>query len=340
MSMVKALLAGCSNRCVEPGYILKKIGLPEELIQDKHARFPTEKLSELITCIAYTLNDEALGFLERPMAPGCLHMSIYTIINSRTLGDALTRWIQFFEYIHHDNESTIAIHGDEAHVTVRFKDNGRVDHSGLITWVCFVLLRLSSWLIDKPILIDRIFFQFEEPDELDCLQEMFPTRHYFSQSENTVVFNKRFLSMPLEQTANDIKDFVKILPYLLTVQRVDESLTGQIRRMLQSSNDFDALPLKVVAEKLHKSINTIQRHLKSEGSSFKEIKESVRRDLAVFHLRRKDIPVTQIAYKLGFSQPSAFNRAFKNWTGVTPGEYRNQYSLILLESSPSTSSSS
>ena len=127
------------------------------------------------------------------------------------------------------------------------------------------------------------------------------------------------------QSPRSVPDFLNRIPDLLTVERIDQSLTGEIERMLQSADGgIDALPLKVVADNLHTTPSTIQRRLKREGSAYAEIKESVRRDLAIHHLRRRETPMSEIASMVGFSDPSVFARAFKNWTGQTPGDYRSQ----------------
>ncbi|MEM9305506.1 MAG: helix-turn-helix transcriptional regulator, partial [Pseudomonadota bacterium] len=60
-----------------------------------------------------------------------------------------------------------------------------------------------------------------------------------------------------------------------------------------------------------------------EGATFQEIKDNVRRDQAVFLLLHEEATVNQVADRLGFSEPSTFHRAFKKWTGMAPGEYRD-----------------
>ena len=69
------------------------------------------------------------------------------------------------------------------------------------------------------------------------------------------------------------------------------------------------------------------RRLKDEGSSYQQIKDNLRRDTAVYFLSRPELSIDEIALQLGFSEPSAFHRAFKKWTGVTPGVYRQEKSL-------------
>ena len=82
--------------------------------------------------------------------------------------------------------------------------------------------------------------------------------------------------------------------------------------------------MESVASQLHISPQTLRRHLREEGSSFQLLKDQLRRDLAIYHLGRHDLPLQDIAEQLGFSEPSAFHRAFKKWTGLTPGAYRAQ----------------
>mgnify|MGYP006207581605 CR=1 FL=1 len=74
------------------------------------------------------------------------------------------------------------------------------------------------------------------------------------------------------------------------------------------------------------SPQTLRRHLREEGTSFQALKDELRRDIAIYHLGRADLSLLEIAEQLGFSEPSAFHRAFKKWTGLTPGAYRAQQS--------------
>ena len=78
-----------------------------------------------------------------------------------------------------------------------------------------------------------------------------------------------------------------------------------------------------IAEALHVSNRTLQRKLKDEGTSFMDLLQDTRMQLARRYLRQPSRSVVETAYLLGFSEPSTFSRAFKRWTGVAPAEYRS-----------------
>ncbi|SCU91258.1 Ornithine utilization regulator (fragment) [Cupriavidus necator] len=75
---------------------------------------------------------------------------------------------------------------------------------------------------------------------------------------------------------------------------------------------------------MHISASTLQRRLAVEGTSFQSLKDQLRRDLAIERLSTSSTPVSQLAAQLGFADTTAFNRAFKVWTGSTPGSYRRR----------------
>ncbi len=321
-STVCAFLAGCQHNGVDPADILKKIGFSADILTDTELRFPANKLGELILAISHTLQDETLGFMNRPTDTGGLEMSIHAMISAQTLLEVVQRYIAYWGLLHTDSVSSIEVLGDEVHVILNFFGDKAIDRSRFITWTLFMCVRVCSWMVKKPLLLDRMLFTFDEPEDLAEYHDMFSTQFYSNQKVNSLVFNKRFLDLPVLQTPENVPAFVKILPHLMTLSRVDDSLSGKIRRMLQSAENIDALPLKTIAEHLNTSQDTVRRHLNKEGSSYTEIKESVRRDLAIYHLQRKATPISEIAFLLGFSEPSAFNRAFKKWTGTTPGDCR------------------
>jgi len=82
--------------------------------------------------------------------------------------------------------------------------------------------------------------------------------------------------------------------------------------------------LRATAQQLHLSVSTVQRRLAAENTSFQRLKDELRRDLAIVQLTHGDASLTAIASRLGFTDCTAFQRAFKSWTGSSPGAYRMQ----------------
>ena len=80
--------------------------------------------------------------------------------------------------------------------------------------------------------------------------------------------------------------------------------------------------IEALTEKLHITPRTLQRRFKEEGTSFKTLLNEMRKGLAARYLEEEKLGVSEIAYLLGYSEPSAFHRAFKRWFNVTPAEYR------------------
>jgi AraC-like DNA-binding protein len=184
--------------------------------------------------------------------------------------------------------------------------------------------RLGSWLIGQRIRLEQATFSYPKPEHGAEYDLLFPCHLEFSTQQSSLVFHSRYLNMPLLQDERTLKHFLERSPADLLSRPDDgDSLSSQLRRLL--SRDSSRWPdLEAVAAHLHISPQTLRRHLREEGSSFQELKDQLRRDIAIYHLGRADLSLQQIAEQLGFSEPSAFHRAFKKWTGLTPGAYRAQ----------------
>ena len=112
------------------------------------------------------------------------------------------------------------------------------------------------------------------------------------------------------------------LPLQVLQYRRDQLLLARVRQMLrgepQASHNADDL-----AARLNLSPRTLHRQLKDEGASLQALKDSVRRELATDLLQRSQRPIKQVALAAGFQNEKSFIRAFRGWTGMTPGEWRN-----------------
>lgn len=145
---------------------------------------------------------------------------------------------------------------------------------------------------------------------------------HFGDTVTELVFSRDALNAPL--TSAD--------PHLLEIllPAADERrnrptppqlFADQVRRAISATLGQEDVPLESVARRLGMTGRSLQRHLKEEGTSFQQVRDAMRLELAERYLG-KGMSLAEISFLLGFSEPSAFFRAFKRWTGLTPFEHR------------------
>jgi len=96
-----------------------------------------------------------------------------------------------------------------------------------------------------------------------------------------------------------------------------------VRRRLRRADGDQWPTLEAMADGLHVTPSTLRRRLEDEGSSYRELKDGLRPDMAIDLLCRTSLSVEAIAFGLGYQEVSAFYRAFRHWTGTRPGSYRS-----------------
>jgi len=147
----------------------------------------------------------------------------------------------------------------------------------------------------------------------------------FAAAANEIVFNRRLLD--LQQLHRD-----EILCELLR-ERADQLLADTHTTERLAERIIDGLKLQLqlggtdpaqVAQRLGMTLRSLQRRLQSSSLSMSRLIDDARREVACASLRRRDVPIKDIAHRLGFSEPSAFHRAFKRWTGMTPAQFRQR----------------
>ena len=111
---------------------------------------------------------------------------------------------------------------------------------------------------------------------------------------------------------------------ITTLYRRDREMVTRVRDLLRGALPA-ALGLEDIADRLYLSPRTLHRRLEEEGSSFRGIKDALRRDMALARLTKTDDSIAEVAADLGYADTSAFYRAFVEWTGMAPLHYRRHW---------------
>lgn len=145
----------------------------------------------------------------------------------------------------------------------------------------------------------------------------------FAQPCNALLVPMEYLAVPLRQAdANLLRTLEEHALALMAGLDGDEPLPQRVKTALRLLLK-DGLPRKErVAEKFHMTVRTLQRHLQQAGTSYQQILDELRQELAEHYLLRSELTIQDIASYLGFTESRSFHRSFKAWTGQTPGEYR------------------
>lgn len=318
---IRAALRGAERQGVDIYPLLHQLGIQPALLNEPRARLAPEQFSELMQRLWLLLDDEYMGFGATPSKRGTFAMMCHAIIHCRSLEKALVRGMLFYGLFPDAPRVSLQHEGEQVRLCIDSASLWDPDHF-LIESLLVIWHRLGSWLIGQRIRLDEASFSYPEPAHSSEYDLLFPCPRQFNATTTSLLFHSRYLTMPLLQDERTLKQFLQHSPAdLLARPDGGDSLSSRIRRLL--GRDCAHWPdLDSVASQLHVSPQTLRRHLREEGSSFQELKDQLRRDLAIYHLGRDELSLQALAEQLGFSEPSAFHRAFKKWTGLTPGAYR------------------
>lgn len=321
---VAAALQSVRARRLDADALLKQVGLSPGLLHSSQARVSAKHYGALWRLVALHLDDEFFGQDSRRMKSGSFAMICHSLLNCKNLKQALDRSLRFYALILDDICGKLAAAGAEASITLHQAEG--VPKRVFAHEVLLMLLHgVACWLVGRRIPIKRAQFSYAEPAHSAEYRLMYSTSISFQAPHTAIFFDAEYLALPIVQNERTVKEFLRNAPEnILLKYKNGSSLGAKIRRRLRQSLPGDLPEFEAVAEEMHLTPATMRRRLHEEGTFYQSIKDQLRRDLAIGYLSHSKRSAMDIGLELGFSERSAFHRAFKKWTGASPGEFRRR----------------
>jgi AraC-like DNA-binding protein len=321
LSIVQALeLDGVDCRA-----LFAELGLDYAALSDADARFAQDGMTRLWQRAVDMTGNTAIGLnLAKVMRPGAMHVVGYALMSSSTLKEGFLRLVRYQRIIAEGADLrffpteqgyrlTLSIHGDQL-------PPARQSAEGSLAST----LAFCRWLTGKPLVPVEVSLQGPPPANIEPYRAIFQAPLRFNAECDGLLMRHADMDIPLPTANAELAQLHDRVAGEYLARFSDSRVTHQARQVLCRLLPQGEPRREAVAQMLHLSERTLQRRLGEEGASFQQLLDDTRRTLAEQYLAQPDLALLEIAYLLGFADPSNFFRAFKRWFAMTPGEYRTR----------------
>jgi AraC-like DNA-binding protein len=308
----------------DPDQILRAFGLQRSAFKNSDGFIASSIFARILEEAARATADECFGLhFGEHYNPKNIGPLAYVVLNSATIAVAIENAER---YLHIHNEAanlSFGIEGEKAYLRFLLADlaiESPRQHNEYSMAVALNTLRIMAGSHWVPL---EVQFAHEAPARTSEHLRVFGSPVLFDCATNALVVDRDFVERQVPAADQRLYRILKqhVERILSEMPRQSDLLCAVRRAIAESMRDGDP-KLARVTKKISMSRRTLQRRLKEQGAVFKTLTDDTRRRFALDYLRDRKQTLTEIAFLLGYSEVSAFNRAFKRWTGKTPLDYR------------------
>jgi len=322
----RALLAACAQLGLRTEELLKAAGLTAAQVNDPDGRLPVEAFSELWDAALERSGDPGLGLRVALAVPfGAYRVIDFLAASAPTVGEGLLRVARYFPLVN-------------SVLTWEITDDGSFKRMALThpTIVGRLPRPYAEYALAVTVLHCRHASGFEWPlVEVHCSFEAPPSSSehvrafgcpvHFGRTRSEFVLTRATWDLPNRAPSSDLlRTLEELATRMLTSLGSRKLVKAQVARLIVEELEGGEPSLSKVARRMAVSPRTLQRRLELDETSFADVLDETRRQFAKAYVNEPDLALTEIAYLLGFSEQSAFTRAFQRWYGVAPSQYRSK----------------
>ncbi|QRM57503.1 AraC family transcriptional regulator [Sinorhizobium sp. BG8] len=299
--------------------LLESLGLPPVIDRPISA----ELYGSLWLAVAAEVDDEYFGMGGRPMRRGSFTLLCHCVLHAETLEHAIRRALRFLAVVIEDPSGELLIADGLAQIILTDRGGPRSAFAYRTFWI--LLHGIACWLVGRRIPIRMVDFRCSEPVQGADYRLFFGAPVRFDQPASRLAFDRSILALPISRSEQALKQFLRGAPANILVRyRYDAGLAANVRKRLRKTPPAAWSGFEELAAQMRISPSTLRHRLQVEGQNYAGIKDEIRRDLAIDMLLNSQSGVGEISAQLGFSEPSAFHRAFRKWTSKSPGAFRRE----------------
>nr|ACP17931.1 putative AraC family transcriptional regulator [Pseudomonas nitroreducens] len=307
---------------------LAAASLERSQLNDNSQRLPSEAHERLLQYLCAHSGDPLFGLHSaRFVQPGSWSVLGYITMNCANLGEAMSRIIPYEKLVGDMGTSQLEPADDHVKLIWNCRHEMAPIRRHMVENVLASWLLYARWISDSDGSPREVWFQHAQPAGTDVTEyeQLFSCPVRFEQPFSALLVPLPLLAYPLRQAdANLLRTLEEHALALMAELDDGEPLPLRVKNALRLLLK-DGLPRKErVAERFEMTVRTLQRHLQQAGTSYQQILDDLRQELAEHYLVHSDLPIQDIAQYLGFTESRSFHRGFKGWTNQTPGEYRQQ----------------
>ncbi len=321
---VTSLLWKYLEHCgIDPEPIYKKAGIEPELISNPNARISIDRIDKLWKDVVTIIDDPTFGVkMVEHWHPSMMGAVGYAWLVSSTLRRAMGR---VDRYIHTVSEGLeTKLEDTPAGLKLSFYiDDSVTAQPQQHTLIIAVVMHMCRFNFGDELAASEIHLALPEPEDAKDIIDFFRSDVYFDAEVDSITIARADADIELSSANKQIALMhdEMLMKYLIEIKQ--GNLVDQVKNIILENLPDGQVTEQLVASELNLSERSMQRRLQEHKTTFRFLLDSVREMIAKQYIENPMNRMIDIAFLLGFSEQSAFSRAFKKWTGNTPIEYRN-----------------
>jgi len=321
---VLLLLDYAARQGMDRERLMRAAGLVAEDVHDPDARVRTASTLKIWRMVIDAQNDPFLG-LHIGSSVGAKQLGLvgYVMYHSETLEGALNRLARYgrilsdaiqFEIVNTDEQTVFVWQAHPALVALRHPVELGVT----------LVVSIGRETTNSDLVPMKVDLPSPRPEAVGAYRSMFRCPVAFDQPVAAVTFSRQQMRIPTQSPDATLLGYLDNLAEitLAPLEESDDSMIAAVRRALWTMLPGGRPDLWRTATSMGVSARTLQRRLGEQGSSFSKVLDELRRDLSDELLSDRKLSVAEVAFLLGYSEPSAFQRAFRRWRGISPRRFR------------------